>query len=44
VAQTLQALEPYTQRHLTRLDQLLTRSYILDATLASMDTLDVVAP
>ena len=38
--QTLQALEPYTQRHLNRLDQLLTRSFILDAALVGMDTIN----
>jgi len=40
--QTLQALIPYTERHLHRLDQLLTRSFIVDATLVGMDMLNSV--
>ena len=42
--QTLQALEPYTQRHLSRLDQLLTRSYVVDATLLGMEALGGADP
>ena len=37
--QLLQALIPYSERHLARLDTLVTRSYIVDYILRSMDSL-----
>ncbi len=39
----LQALIPYTERHLGRLDTLLTRSFIVDHLLRAMDSLHPLA-